>query len=139
MNEPTPRAFEVYVGSFGAPAYGVWWDGQQLVYESFVAGYEERRQTMLSPSAAQWTRFWQTMDRIDVWSWNDRYEPAERYEPTGVIRDGTHWSLTLAYGDHEIESGGDSSGPGSADLDSSSDFAVFSEAVSRLIGGRAFS
>jgi hypothetical protein len=47
MNESAPRAFEVYVGSFGGPSYGVWWDGGCLVYESFVSGYEEGRQLVV--------------------------------------------------------------------------------------------
>jgi len=138
MNDVRPRALEVYVGNFGGPSYGVWWDGSRLVYESFLSGYEERRQVVLSPSQAQWGRFWQTMDRIDVWSWGGRYEPAERFEPVEQVRDGTHWSLTLSRGDRSVQSSGDSRGPGSADLDDSESFGDFSEAVSRLAGGRPF-
>ena len=63
MNGTRPRALEVYVGSFGGPSYGVWLDGGRLVYESFLPGYEERRQVVLSPSQAQWRRFWQTTTR----------------------------------------------------------------------------
>lgn len=138
MSETTPRALEVYIGGFGGPSYGVWWDGEQLVYESFLRDYEERRQLFLSPSAAQWRRFWQTMDRIDVWSWLRRYTPGERFEPVGQLRDGTHWSLALEHGDRSIESSGDSGGPGSVDLDESERFSSFLQAVSRLIGGRPF-
>jgi hypothetical protein len=138
MDDPRPRAFEIYIGGFGGPSYGLWWDGEQLVYESFLSGYEERQQLFLTPSAAQWHRFWQTMDRIGLWSWRNRYGPGERFEPVGLIRDGMHWSLTVARADHSIESSGDSGGPGSADLDDSPQFASFAQAVSRLIGGRPF-
>ena len=92
----------------------------------------------MPPSAAQWRRFWQTMDRIDVWGWGSRYEPAERFEPVEQVRDGTHWSLTLACADRSVQSSGDSRGPGSADLDDSAPFGEFAEAVSRLAGGRPF-
>ena len=138
MDEQRPRAFEVYVGSFAGPSYGVWWDGGRLVYESFLSGYEERQQVAMSPSAAQWRRFWQTMDRIDIWGWSTRYEPAERFEPVEQIRDGTHWSLTLSRGHRSVQSSGDTRGPGSADLDDSGPFGELTEAVSRLVGGRSF-
>lgn len=128
----------MYIGSFGGPSYGVWWDGEQLVYESFLPGYEERQQLFLSPSTAQWHRFWRTMDRIDVWNWRSRYGPGERLEPRESTRDGMHWSLTVARNDRSVESSGDSGGPDSVDLDDSEAFTSFSRAVSRLIGGRTF-
>jgi hypothetical protein len=138
MDEPRPRALEVYVGSFGGPSYGVWWDGSRLVYESFLSGYEERRQLVVSPSEAQWRRFWRTMDRLDVWGWERRYEPGKRFEPPEQVRDGTHWSLTLSHGDRSVQSSGDSRGPESTDLDDSGPFGELTEAVSRLVGGRPF-
>jgi hypothetical protein len=135
---PGPDVLEVYVGSFSSPSYGLWWDGRQLVYESFISGYEDRRQTFIAPSDAQWSRFWRTMEAIDVWSWRERYEPGARFEPAAQIRDGTHWSLSLQRGGRRVESAGDSSGPGATDLDESAQFAAFAEAVSRLTGGYAF-
>jgi hypothetical protein len=138
MNDVRPRALEVYVGNFGGPSYGVWWDGSRLVYESFLSGYEERRQLAVSPSEAQWRRFWRTIDRINVWGWDSRYEPGARFEPPEQVRDGTHWSLTLSHADRNVQSSGDSRGPGSADLDDSGLFGEFTEAVSRLVGGRPF-
>jgi hypothetical protein len=138
MNDVRPRALEVYVGNFGGLSYGVWWDGSRLVYESFLSGYEERRQLVVSPSEAQWRRFWRTIDRIDVWGWDSRYEPGVRFEPPEQVRDGTHWSLTLSHADRNVQSSGDSRGPGSADLDDSGLFGEFTEAVSRLVGGRPF-
>src|SRR5687768_3493336 len=109
MNDPAE--FEVYVGNFAGASYGVWWDGDQLVYESFAPGYQDRRQARIAPSPAQWDRFWQTMERIDVWAWRAHYEPGERYEPSDVIRDGTHWSLTLACPGRRVVSSGDGAAP----------------------------
>ena len=137
-DEPMPDVFEVYIGSFGTRSYGVWWDGDKLVYESFVSGYEDRQQVAVTPSRAQWARFWRTMDEIDVWSWKNRYEPSGRFEPLDLVRDGTHWSLSLQHGGRSVESGGDSSAPDSADLDESTRFDAFAEAVSRLTGGYRF-
>jgi hypothetical protein len=136
--ESTPLVFEVYVGSFGGPSYGAWWDGARITYESFEARYERRRQELVTPSAAQWHRFWRTMDEISVWQWRRWYGAPERFEPREVIRDGTHWSLTLERLGRRVESSGDTAGPGAADLDESSAFVRFREAVSRLLGSRAF-
>jgi hypothetical protein len=136
--DEAPLAFEVYIGCFSGPSYGVWWDGSKLVYESFEPGYEKRRQLLLSPSRAQWRRFWQSMDEIGVWGWGARYEPGKRFEPVSVVRDGTHWSLTLACAGRQVESSGDTAGPQSRDLDESRDFGRFCEAISRLLGSREF-
>lgn len=128
----------MYLGGFANTSYGLWWDGDQLVYESFRSGYRDREQLRLSPSEAQWRRFWRTMDEIEVWRWSARYEAGARFEPQSQTRDGTHWSLTLAHAGRTVESSGDSAGPGAVDLDESAGFAAFLEAVSRLIGGRPF-
>jgi hypothetical protein len=108
------------------------------VYESFVSGYEDRLQTFIAPSPAQWRHFWKTMDDIDIWGWEKRYEPGTRFEPAALVRDGTHWSLTLRREGRSVESGGDSAGPGGSDLEDSVRFDAFAEAVSRLTGGYAF-
>jgi hypothetical protein len=133
-----PLSFEVYVGSFDGPSYGAWWDGRRLTYESFDPAYEHRLELRVSPSRAQWRRFWQSVAEIGVWAWAKRYEPGKRFEPSGVVRDGTHWSLTLAYSAREVQSSGDNAGPGAVDLDESRDFARFCRAVSRLLGGCEF-
>lgn len=140
MSDSAPDVLEVYVGSFNAPSYGLWWDadGRRLVYESFLSGYEERRQTFITPSDAQWERFWRTIDSIDVWSWRERYDPGARFEPKTQIRDGTHWSISLKHGRRSVESAGDTAGPDAADLDNSAPFAALAEAVSRLTGGHPF-
>jgi hypothetical protein len=137
-DRPTPDVLEIYLGGFSSPSYGLWWDGRQLVYESFISGYEERRQVYLVPSGAQWSRFWRTMETIDVWSWNELYAPARRLEPKSLVRDGTHWSISIQFGDRRVESAGDNSGPGATDLDGSARFDAFAEAVSRLTGGYQF-
>jgi len=134
----TPDVFEVYIGSFGTASYGIWWDGRQLVYESFVNGYEDRRQVYLAPSRTQWARFWQTMDGIDVWGWKDRYEPGGRFEPASLVRDGTHWSVSLQHDGRRVESAGERSMKGSSAFEDSGEFEVFAEAVSRLTGGYRF-
>jgi hypothetical protein len=137
-DRPTPDVFEVYIGSFGAASYGIWWDGKQLVYESFVSGYEDRRQVYVSPSSAQWARFWRTMESIDVWSWKDRYEPGGRFEPKTLIRDGTHWSVSLQHDGRRVESAGERSARGTNKFEASGEFELFADAVSRLTGGYQF-
>ena len=138
MNEDAPLEFEAYLGSFAGTSYGVWWDGETLVYESFEVGYERRQQLLLSPSRAQWQRFRRSMDEIGVWGWAARYEPAERFEPDGVVGDATYWSLSLAYAGRQVETSGDNAGPEGRDLDENPGFARLCEAVTRLLGGLQF-
>jgi hypothetical protein len=133
-----PIELEVYIGNVATASYGVWWDGEQLVYESFGPGYRDRRQAETTPSPAQWSRFWRTMESIDVWGWKPRYEPGERFEPGDVIRDGTHWSITVACGGRSVVSSGDGAGPDDVDLDASPSFRGLCEALSRLTGGAEF-
>jgi hypothetical protein len=78
------------------------------------------------------------MDELRVWEWQRWYGASERFEPDGVTRDGTHWSLTLEVSGRHVESSGDSAGPGALDLDESRAFGSFRDAVSRLLGGRFF-
>lgn len=134
----TPDVLEVYIGGFSAASYGLWWDGKQLVYESFVSGYEDRRQVFLDPSRAQWTKFWRTMEEIDVWSWRNRYEGGERFDPRELVRGATHWSVSLQHDGRSVESAGDSSGPGASQDDESEQLEAFTEAISRLTGGYQF-
>ena len=135
---PRPLDLEAYVGNFAGSSYGVWWDGEELVYESFEPGYNEREQVRLDPSPAQWTRFWRTMDELDVWQWQPRYEQVGHAEPASVISDATHWSLTLVHEDRRVVSSGHAAGPGAETLGDSNAFDAFCAAVSRLTGGRKF-
>jgi len=138
MSSVTPVVFEIHLGGVRGRSFGAWWNGEHIVYESFGVAYEGREQAEIVPSDAQWARFWRTMDSLGVWHWQPSYEPGARFEPEGVTRDGTHWSLTLRLGDRCAESGGDSAGPDSVDLDESLQFAALCEAVSRLLGGLEF-
>jgi hypothetical protein len=134
----TPAELDLYLGCFADTAFGLWWENDHLVYESFGRGYNDREQQRLSPSEAQWLHFWRTMDEIDVWRWHARYEPGKRYDPPDETRDGTHWSLTLARAGRRVESSGDGAGPDAIDLDESARFSALLEAVSRLVGGLPF-
>src|SRR5215207_1565301 len=65
--EDAPRVFETYVGGFRGLSFGAWWDGTVVVYESFGPAWADREQVIISPSKAQWLRFWRTMDRLEIW------------------------------------------------------------------------
>jgi hypothetical protein len=133
----TPAALEVYCGGFGGASYGTWWDGEHLIYESFAESYSALEQTRIAPSAAQWQRFWRTIEQLNVWEWALRDEPGERRERTAVT-DGIYWSVTLEHAGRRIESSG-AAGPGATAPDEGRGFAGLLDALSRLLGGRAFS
>jgi hypothetical protein len=41
------------------------------------------------------------------WGWKDRYEPGGRFEPASLVRDGTHWSVSLQHDGRRVESAGE--------------------------------
>jgi hypothetical protein len=53
----------------------------------------------IQPSAKQWQNFRRTLDRLNVWCWQEEYP-----NPPGVC-DGTNWSVEIAYTDKAIVSG----------------------------------
>lgn len=63
-------------------------NGTRLTWRGPPAAAPEGREQVevLHPSGAAWDEFWQTLGRLDVWSWEDRYD-------TPGVLDGTHWSF----------------------------------------------
>jgi len=133
-----PEVFEIFIGSSRRDSYGAWWDGGVVIYESFGPDFNGCEQLVLTPSRAQWERFWRSVDEIGVWQWETRYRQVGRFEPDGLGGTATQWSVALAHEGRKASSSGNGAGPGSADLDESLDFAALLEAVSRLLGGRSF-
>ncbi len=133
-----PDVFEIFIGSSRRDSYGAWWDGGVVIYESFGPDFNSCEQLVLTPSRAQWERFWRSVDEIGVWQWETRYRQVARFEPDGLSGTATQWSVALAHEGRKASSSGNGAGPGSADLDESVDFAALLEAVSRLLGGRSF-
>jgi hypothetical protein len=133
-----PEVFEIFIGSSRRDSYGAWWDGHVVIYESFGPDFDGCEQHLLTPSRAQWERFWRSVGQIGVWQWEPRYRQTARFQPDGLTGTATQWSLALAHCGRQTSSSGNGAAPGSSDLDESVAFAALLEAVSRLLGGESF-
>jgi hypothetical protein len=78
----------------------------------------------ISPSLDEWARFWRSCKRIGVDKWK------ERYEPEGIVSDGTWWTFNIQTPELAYKGEGDNAYPPG--------FKTFCSAVSRLIGGLEF-
>lgn len=132
VNQPHhPKSLEIYIGGFGGPSYELKWDGEHLVYRMYEDGTQQAILHM-QPSKRSWEAFWKVMDEIDIWGWQDHYEPS------GSVMDGTGWSVKVLVDDRFVESGGDNAYPVGGHCAGTDDvtacFRRFLRAVRRLMG-----
>jgi hypothetical protein len=90
----------------------------------------------VTPTAAQWREFRQTLDELNVWQWRAEY-------PSGGTADGTQWSLELAWDGHALKAHGDNSYPDPGGKPNGKPqptkaFVRYLAAVKKLIGGKSF-
>lgn len=95
----TPVFFKTWIGGFVGPSYEVELLNDELVYRVFERGYDVHSIETLSPTDSDWRRFQETVDRINVWSW----EPVYNGES---LPDATTWFVHLTISADEITSTG---------------------------------
>lgn len=120
-------------GSPFAPAYRLTWSAGKLLYEAVVADpgpdeSEERTWELFVPSADQWRRFWDAVERAGVWDWAPEYLAGRG--------DGTSWRLELHRGTRGVTCTGLGAYPGSPDSTPSPAFRDFLAALRLLVEGR---
>lgn len=98
-----------------------------------IRGYENGD---ISPSESDWRLFWDRMDEINLWDWNNFYEPQNVY-----VLDGVSWMIKISVGNKKIECHGSNAYPGDnpdeiVDLNVSTTFRKFLNAVEDLTGLR---
>ncbi|MCF8081801.1 MAG: hypothetical protein K9M96_01795 [Deltaproteobacteria bacterium] len=132
-----PRKFEVGIGGYFGPSYGIELEGTTLIYTASSNMPDEVQETRITPSAKAWRSFWKTCNKIGIWAWRDNYEE------TGVC-DGTGWSLHIEQEFRTLHCSGSNAFP---DDDPYFEdfvdgyprpFSRFLKAISRLIGGLPF-
>ena len=132
---PVPKEFSAFIGGFNGPSYRLELHDGSLTYTTLRGGQTITKHT-IAPSAAQWREFCQALDGFKVWQWRAEYA-------NGQIRDGTQWSLDIAYADHAIKSHGsnsypDANGRPSGKPDFTTAFQGYLDAIEKLIGGKTF-
>lgn len=116
-------------------SYSVEKSGESLEYKAYSDGYKLSSVETIVPSEAEWQAFFSKIDKLDVWSWVERYE-------TPVV-DGTSWSVEIVTVDRTIKSSGSNAYPGKkpgshSDFESTPTFDKFLRTVEKLIGGLTF-
>jgi hypothetical protein len=118
-----PVSLEVSSGGYGGPNYQLTMANDVLEYRGWDCSSDPIQVTIV-PTEARWRAFRRKLDKMDVWSWR------ERYESELLILDGTQWELELCYPDRVIRSYGSNAYP--------DNFNAFLRAVRALIGGLEF-
>jgi hypothetical protein len=110
MMKPLPERLSIGIGGHFGPSFNVEWDGQSMTYtqtkrrkkEPWEFGSSEEweaQSEQIQPSDERWHAFRAALDRLSVWSWQQRYTDPE-------VCDGTGWSIEISYADKAIVSGG---------------------------------
>ncbi len=133
---PIPQRLSIYIGGFLGASYQLDLRDATLEYSASEAGRRNPRQTMITPTPAQWREFRQALDELKVWRWR-----AEYHTPGAI--DGTQWGLEISYPDRSLKTKGnnrypEANGKPSGKPEQTETFRRYLMAVQKLTGGRAF-
>ena len=133
---PVPQRFSAYIGGFIGGSYQIELHDSVLIYTAFGRGRSDPERSTVEPTAAQWREFRQTIDDLKVWLWRADY-------PSDGVRDGTQWSLDIAFVDRSIKTRGNNNYPDDAGKpngkpEPTEAFKRYLEAVRKLTGGKTF-
>src|SRR6185369_11172767 len=131
-----PSKFSMALNGFMGSAQGVVLQEGVLVYTQYGRnGAKDRKK--ITPSPAQWRRFRQALDEINLWRWQAKYP-----NPGGVA-DGLQWQIQVTYPDHTLHVEGDNNYPddNGRPTNESQQTAAFQKlraAVQALLGSSSF-
>src|SRR4051812_47080032 len=133
---PGPQRFSAHIGGFLGGSYSVELHGDTLSFTSYSRGHSDPKHKTITPTAAQWREFRQTLDDLKVWQWRAEY-------PNHGTLDGTQWALDIAYADRALHTQGDNnypdeSGKPNGDSNSTKVFNRYLAALQRLLGDTTF-
>ena len=134
-----PKKFSAIIGGFLGSTHSVELRDGALRYiekKPTSAGNGTLSSATFTPTLEQWQEFRKSLDELNVWQWHSDY-------PSGGVKDGTQWSLEIAYTDHVLKSHGDNnypdaSGKPNGKPEPTKDFSRYLAAIKKLIGGRRF-
>jgi len=131
-----PTRFTARIGGFLGASYSVELHDGALLYTSSERGQRNQQHATLTPTAAQWREFRQTLDDLKVWQWRADY-------PRQGVVDGTQWMLDIAYADRSLIARGDNNYPDATGKpngspNSTEAFNCYLAAIKKLIGGKSF-
>jgi hypothetical protein len=124
-----PNKFRLGMGGYLGDGFELVWNGSALDYRLFDRRFSSRASGTVAPSVDEWRRFWQWLDRHDLWSW------PETCENDCPSPNATSWSVHIECNDRILRSSGADAYPGGATGAPSQVFIGFLGAVRNLLGG----
>jgi hypothetical protein len=131
-----PTRFTARIGGFLGASYSVELHDGVLLYTSSERGQRNQKKEKVTPTAAEWRDFRQTLEDLKVWQWRADY-------PSQGVVDGTQWMLDIAYADRSLTAHGSNNYPGAGGApngrpDTTEVFNRYLAAIRKLIGGKNF-
>jgi hypothetical protein len=131
-----PKRFTARIGGFLGASYSVELHDGALLYTSSERGQRNQKHATLTPTAAPWRDFRQTLDDLKVWQWRVDY-------PRQGTVDGTQRSRDITYADRSLIARGDNNYPDkdgkpNGSPESTEAFNRYLAAIKKLIGGKSF-
>ncbi|MDQ2910936.1 MAG: hypothetical protein M3R39_07980 [Actinomycetota bacterium] len=112
---PINERFEAWIGGWPPISYSVEADGRLCSWRHSYAG-EPEEEHVFAPTAEEWVRFWDAVDRVGIWHWDENYEIESQ--------DGTSWHVVAERDWKRVESSGHNGYPETFD--------AFCRAISKL-------
>ncbi len=123
-----PTSLVFYAGSYSGGALSVRWNGDALLVEETGGGNFDCSPHAITPGPDGWVAFWEEIDEIGVWLWDDVY--VNPHGCCGV----TYWQLVLDNGERSISCSGEDRFPGGVSSGLTPDFRALVTAIQRLCG-----
>ena len=72
-NPILPERFRFGIGDFDGMSYEVEFSGEPIRARSGVGHGAWRENTAVTPSPDAWSQFWQAVEAIGIWQWQESY------------------------------------------------------------------
>lgn len=119
--EPQTLAININADGLPGASHTLAWDNKLRVLKYIEDDVHQR----FVPTAAEWEEFWEEMDRLNVWNWQERYESDKPQ--------GKKWDIYIQKNESkEVKSSGIGAFPPDSQPEVSRIFLNFYEAVSHL-------
>ncbi len=123
MRSIYPEVFEAWIGGYLGPSYHLLLSDAGITYKVYEYAYELHSTEVIVPSSTAWSRFFSTLDQVEVWSWQKVYKAEASCDPTT-------WYLSIAInGRKQVCRGINMFAPG---------FVEYLRSVRGLLDGRPF-
>jgi len=131
-----PTVFNASIGGFFGTSYSVELTNNVLAYLANRNGKVIDSANFV-PTAAKWMKFYNALDKLNVWQWHTNYVDYN-------VCDGTQWTFEIRNANHNLKILGSNCYPGVAGRPNwnskkiTAEFGKYLKAVGQLVGGKEF-